>query len=166
MKPRPVYEYLVSNDGMRFSFVTVQEEFREDGSAIGFHYDHRDLDGAKLEILTIGHSQSPQRMCDFVLREHGRQVAVLTREWRGVVLSKDDFEKRLRSKPISNAALIKPTSEDPNWPASYVGVAIHLGENLAQLWQSGDIIVFWSNGDHTMVPERVEVLQWDLFDVK
>jgi hypothetical protein len=31
------------------------------------------------------------------------------------------------------------------------GVALSLGENLTRLWQSGDVIVFWENGDHTML---------------
>ena len=31
------------------------------------------------------------------------------------------------------------------------GIAVEIGENLSPIWQSGDVIVFWDNGDHTML---------------
>lgn len=31
------------------------------------------------------------------------------------------------------------------------GVVICVGENLSQTWQSGDVMVFWYNGDHTLL---------------
>lgn len=37
------------------------------------------------------------------------------------------------------------------------GIAIALGENLVtNTWLSGDVIVFWENGEHTMLPEEQE----------
>lgn len=32
------------------------------------------------------------------------------------------------------------------------GTAILIGENLSQNWQSGDIIVFWQDGEATIAP--------------
>lgn len=45
------------------------------------------------------------------------------------------------------------------------GIAIRLGENLSKKWQSGDVIIFWSNGDHTtMDPEdEIRIINADLF---
>lgn len=31
------------------------------------------------------------------------------------------------------------------------GVAIRIGETLSSIWQSMSVIVFWSNGDHTVL---------------
>ena len=41
------------------------------------------------------------------------------------------------------------------------GVAICLGENLSKLYQSGDVIIFWDNGDHGVFDgdHEVEVLE-------
>ena len=37
------------------------------------------------------------------------------------------------------------------------GVALIIGENLGDPWNSGDLIVFWSNGDHTDIDERTDI---------
>ncbi len=37
------------------------------------------------------------------------------------------------------------------------GVAILLGENLGYTWQSGDLMVFWEDGDYTDISESYEV---------
>lgn len=46
------------------------------------------------------------------------------------------------------------------------GVAFLLGENLSRTWQSGDLLIFWENGDHTDLGPNTEVDFWQpLFDV-
>lgn len=39
------------------------------------------------------------------------------------------------------------------------GVAIELGENLSRTWQSGDIVVFWTDGEHTVLPDSFEFVR-------
>lgn len=63
------------------------------------------------------------------------------------------FEK---SDKISPAALIEYQGEK--------GIAIRLGENLASNWLSYEIIVFWEDGDHTILPDEFELLKLDLWD--
>lgn len=36
------------------------------------------------------------------------------------------------------------------------GVAFSLGNNLSRIWQSGDVIVFWSDGSYTVLYDRKE----------
>ena len=42
-----------------------------------------------------------------------------------------------------------------------IAIAIEMGENLSQMWQSGDVLFMWENGEHTTVREddEIEVLQ-------
>ena len=44
------------------------------------------------------------------------------------------------------------------------GIAIRLGCNLSGDYQSDDDIVFWDNGDHTILPDEFEVLEVIEFD--
>jgi len=46
-------------------------------------------------------------------------------------------------QPLVAAALIEWNDER--------GVVMCVGENLSQTWQSGDVMVFWYNGDHTLL---------------
>lgn len=81
----------------------------------------------------------------------------------GDIMSKDEFETGMAQCHLSRAALIRNADYRPCHHVDGVGVAICLGENFTKLWQSGDVIVFWPDGEHTTVPDVVEVLNWDLF---
>ena len=37
------------------------------------------------------------------------------------------------------------------------GIATILFENMGHPWNSGDLIVFWSNGDHTDIDGRTDI---------
>ena len=37
------------------------------------------------------------------------------------------------------------------------GVAVIIGETLGDSWSSGDLIVFWANGDHTDIDARTDI---------
>ena len=56
----------------------------------------------------------------------------------------DDDEGR----PLISAALIEWTSRGG---VVERGIAIVIGENMTKLWQSGDVIVWWDDGDRTML---------------
>ena len=43
------------------------------------------------------------------------------------------------------------------------GVAIKLGESLGDPWQSGDIVVFWQDGDSTALPDNFGLIVTDLW---
>ena len=47
-------------------------------------------------------------------------------------------------------------------------IAIEIGENLSQMWQSGDILFMWENGEHTTVEEdhEIEVLQASIWPLE
>lgn len=51
-------------------------------------------------------------------------------------------------QPLVASALIEWTSRGGTVER---GVVICVGENLSQTWQSGDVMVFWYNGDHTLL---------------
>jgi hypothetical protein len=64
----------------------------------------------------------------------------------------DEFEKAMdKIEGLQPAVLIEHGEEGR-------GVAIRIGENLAETWQSGDVIVFWPNGDHTTIHPDHEIL--------
>jgi len=56
---------------------------------------------------------------------------------------------------LTNAALIEHEGAR--------GIAIKLGESLCGVWGSGNIIVFWSNGDHTIPPDEFDLIHSELF---
>jgi membrane-bound inhibitor of C-type lysozyme len=66
-------------------------------------------------------------------------------------LFEDDFR-------FSSAALIEHEGTR--------GIAIKLGESLCGPWYSGHIIVFWSNGDHTILPGEFKLIHSELFDAE
>ena len=44
------------------------------------------------------------------------------------------------------------------------GIAIRLGENLVTgTWLSGDIIVFWNDGEHTILPDEFKLIKYNLW---
>lgn len=59
----------------------------------------------------------------------------------------EQFDDR-EDSPLVSAAIIEWTNKGGRVER---GVAMVLGENLAHNWQSGDVMVFWSNGDHTLL---------------
>jgi len=74
-------------------------------------------------------------------------------------VTRAELEKRLADEDVwmSASALIEHEGAR--------GIAIRLGETLHRLWQSGDVIVFWTNGDHTILPDEFELVrEGDLFD--
>jgi hypothetical protein len=60
----------------------------------------------------------------------------------------DDPDHDPNVMPLTAAALIEWTSRGG---AVHRGIALCIGETIAREWQSGDVIVFWSSGDHTML---------------
>lgn len=67
-----------------------------------------------------------------------------------------ELTKQLNFKDKKSFALIEFQGEK--------GIAILLGENLVTgTWLSGDIIVFWENGDHTILPEEFDLIKLDIF---
>jgi hypothetical protein len=48
-----------------------------------------------------------------------------------------------------------------------IGLVVQLGESLSEKWRSGDIIVFWADGECTALPEEsFNLLEFDLFQVE
>jgi hypothetical protein len=43
------------------------------------------------------------------------------------------------------------------------GIVIKLGENLGGAWLSGDLIVFWDDGENTILPDEFAVIAFDIF---
>lgn len=70
-------------------------------------------------------------------------------------MTRAELEKRLAEEDVwmSASALIEHEGTR--------GIAIRLGENLSGSWQSGNVIVFWTNGDHTIVPDEFELVRQD-----
>ncbi len=48
------------------------------------------------------------------------------------------------------------------------GIALRIGENLSKDWQSGDVIVFWPNGEQTAVDgiKDIKIINDDIYTVK
>jgi hypothetical protein len=46
-----------------------------------------------------------------------------------------------------------------------IGIAIELGESLGGPWSSGKILVFWRNGDSTVLPDEFTLLPGSLWEV-
>ena len=38
------------------------------------------------------------------------------------------------------------------------GIAFQIGETISKTWQSNDSIIFWEDGEHTVIPEEFEFL--------
>lgn len=47
----------------------------------------------------------------------------------------------------------------------HIGIAICLGESLGGPWQSGDVIVFWRDGDSTVLPDEFTLLPGSLWEL-
>ncbi|MVP00360.1 hypothetical protein [Paenibacillus lutrae] len=69
-----------------------------------------------------------------------------------------EFEHRLGS--------IRADNDRIQWPAAMIeyhgekGIALMVGENLATgTWLSGDIVVHWENGKHTMLPDEFTLIK-------
>ncbi len=47
-------------------------------------------------------------------------------------------------------------------------IAIELGENLSQVWRSGDVLFLWDNGEHTTVrdDDKIEILQASIWPLE
>ncbi len=65
---------------------------------------------------------------------------------------------------LSPAAVIVVTGGERHGTEGDIGLAVHIGENLAELWQSDDVIAFWPDGDHTVLEGlEFEVLTPNVF---
>ena len=51
-------------------------------------------------------------------------------------------------KHMANLDELQPYIAIRHETSGLSGMAIRLGENLSKMWQSGNILVFWDNGDH------------------
>ena len=69
------------------------------------------------------------------------------------------------------ATELRAMFDGPDWKATSAviesegdrGIALKLGENLSGLWKSGDVIVFWEDGDHTELPDDFALVQFNPF---
>lgn len=79
-------------------------------------------------------------------------------------------QNRERCRQGSNASLIRVTAVDGETNDPLVGttvIAIEVGENLSPTFLSGDIIVFWENGEHTCLDTlEFDVVVEDLYKVE
>lgn len=64
-------------------------------------------------------------------------------------------EKLENSLQVNQAALIEKDGER--------GIVFKIGENLSATWQSGDVIVFWENGEQTIIPDEFELVSKNVF---
>lgn len=64
------------------------------------------------------------------------------------------IDKLTETHALQPAALVRHVKQDS------IGIAIILGESMGGAWQSGDLIIFWANGDHTDInpDDDVELL--------
>jgi len=69
--------------------------------------------------------------------------------------TREEFEQILTDE-WPNSAVIE-------WRGQ-VGIVFVVGEVLSATWRSGKIIVFWADGEHTILPDEFEVLAIDVFD--
>jgi hypothetical protein len=71
----------------------------------------------------------------------------------------EDFEKAIQSLDALGPAILIQHEREGR------GIAVCLGESLSEKWQSGDVIVFWPNGDHTTIrpDDLVQVVSNDLY---
>lgn len=43
------------------------------------------------------------------------------------------------------------------------GIAFEIGENLSSTWPSGEVIVFWQDGTHTVLPNEFNLVQFNVW---
>jgi len=110
-----------------------------EGHPIGFWLDGISfyVEGAEAGDFPSGHATTNRRVRE-VLGKLEAHVNPTTKTAR-------DLEAELQGASPS-AAFIEWTCEHGRMER---GVALALGENLTKHFQSGDVIVFWANGDHT-----------------
>ena len=71
-------------------------------------------------------------------------------------MTSDELRRRFeQTRDLQPTALINYQGD--------VGIAIRLGEVLSKTWRSGDVIVFWPDGDHTTLPDEFALLKFDLW---
>jgi len=73
-------------------------------------------------------------------------------------MKKEQLVAHFEKQPCGAAAVIAYQDER--------GVAYVLGERLSTEWASGDIIVLWSDGEHTVLPDEFECLVPDLWKLE
>lgn len=67
-------------------------------------------------------------------------------------MQKAELENTLE---IGRAALIDYEGER--------GIIIKIGENLSSTWRSGEIIVFWEDGEQTILPDEFLLISENVF---
>jgi hypothetical protein len=75
-------------------------------------------------------------------------------------MTREGLEDKYSDK-LSHACLIEHNDYLDN---TQRGIMVLLGEPLSDKWRSGNWIVFWSNGDHTIPPDEFDIILDDLFD--
>ena len=65
-------------------------------------------------------------------------------------MKKEQLEAHFEKQSCGAAAVIAYQGER--------GVAYVLGERLSKTWASGDVIVLWSDGEHTVLPDEFDCL--------
>ncbi len=68
------------------------------------------------------------------------------------------------SKHLESAEDLQPicTVKDPYGDS--FGIAVRLGPNVSDKWMSGDIVVFWRNGDVTACDHIEDIVIADLWE--
>jgi hypothetical protein len=42
------------------------------------------------------------------------------------------------------------------------GIAFYIGEALSSVWRPGNVIVFWEDGEHTILPDEFDLIQFNI----
>jgi hypothetical protein len=74
-----------------------------------------------------------------------------------------DFEKAMNEGDSLQPVVLISSNAGSGYER---GVAIRIGESLSKKWQSGDVMVFWPNGDHTTMhpDDEIEIIRLDLYE--
>lgn len=72
----------------------------------------------------------------------------------------------------SDELIARFNSEDWPMPCALIefnrtrGIAFLIGEALSELWRPNDIVVFWRDGEHTILPDEFDLIQYNVWEVK
>jgi hypothetical protein len=76
-----------------------------------------------------------------------------------MLMTKEELEAQFESDDsLAPCALIRFQGE--------LGIALKIGENLTKHWQSGDVIVFWENGEHTVLADQFTLIRFNLWSLE
>ena len=77
----------------------------------------------------------------------------------------------MTNKELEKIMVMNKGDHSPQVPCCMIeyqgekGIVLYIGENLATgTWLSGDLIVHWEEGDHTMLPDEFKLLNDNLWN--